>query len=212
MKIRPGGQSQKASPFLQNPPGKPPPGGFCLCGAGLAHDYHDKPLPNALCDACFAPLGYPVAPRPWHVMIKQFCRRLIWVLVAALPLAWTSTPASAAGHCIHAWAKPGTYIVSGNFWFGSECIRPYLSHQRLPRCHSPARRVHRRPVGARGPSHDSASRCTGKSGCSTPAGATATASFPGATGRSASPCNASSPLPTAVEEATELRFTFSDGS
>ncbi len=59
---------------------------------------------------------------------KQSCKKLIWVLVAAAPLAWTSTPASAASQCIHAWAKPGTYIISGNFRGSVESANIYLTN------------------------------------------------------------------------------------
>lgn len=60
--------------------------------------------------------------------LGQTCRSLIWVFAVALPLAWGSMPASAARHCIHTWATPGTYIVSGKFRGSVESANIYLTN------------------------------------------------------------------------------------
>jgi len=61
------------------------------------------------------------------VTIKHACKLLIWTALAAATLGWTSAPASAGNHCIHSWARPGTYIVSGNFRGSVESANIYLT-------------------------------------------------------------------------------------
>jgi len=60
--------------------------------------------------------------------LKYLCSGLIALFLAVLPLAWTSAPASAASHCIQSWAKPGTYIISGNFRGSVESANIYLTN------------------------------------------------------------------------------------
>lgn len=60
--------------------------------------------------------------------IKHACKLLIGVVLVAAAFVLASVPASAANHCIHPWARPGTYIVSGKFRGSVESANIYLTN------------------------------------------------------------------------------------
>ena len=60
--------------------------------------------------------------------MKHLARILVWGFVAAQPYAFTSTSASAAEHCLVAWAKPGTYIVTAKFKGSVQSAHIYLTN------------------------------------------------------------------------------------